>query len=149
MITKHIYADGTEVSEQDLQSDDGNALSVVYGGAQAQKRITSVVNNSDEIKKRQGKFAWSLLHKYTGCDKQWLDLWVYFIPNRCECKTGYQHIIKELPPDFSSPDAFFAWGVALHNAVNAKLGKPEVLLEDAFSLWRSVNGSLEDKETQH
>ena len=137
MTTRHIYADGSEVMDHSLQQEDENALSVVYGGSQAQKRITSVVNNSDEIKKRQGEFAWSLLHKYTGCDKQWLDLWVYFIPNRCEFKTGYQHIIKELPPDFSSPDAFFAWGVALHNAVNAKLGKPEVCLVEAIKIWRS------------
>jgi len=70
---------------------------------------------------KQGQFAWSLLHRYRGCDPQWLELWVYFIPQRCECKDGFQKILEQLPPDFSSPQSFFAWGVALHNTVNEKL----------------------------
>lgn len=94
---------------------------------------------------KQGQFAWSLLHRYRGCDPQWLELWVYFIPQRCDCKDGYQKILEELPPDFSSPEAFFAWGVRLHNAVNAKLGKPEITIEEAYSIWRKNDG-MEYKE---
>jgi hypothetical protein len=45
-----------------------------------------------------------------------------------------------MPPDFSSPEAFFAWGVRLHNAVNAKLGKPEITIEEALSIWRKSDG---------
>jgi hypothetical protein len=90
-----------------------------------------------ERTEKQGQHAWTLLHQYRGCDPQWLELWVYFIPNKCECKTGYQKILEELPPDFSSPEAFFAWGVALHNAVNAKLGKPQITIDEALSIWRS------------
>jgi hypothetical protein len=51
-----------------------------------------------------------------------------------------------MPPDFSSPEAFFAWGVALHNAVNAKLGKPEITIEEAYLIWRKSDG-LDQQET--
>lgn len=96
---------------------------------------------------KQGRFAWSLLHNYRGCDPQWLELWVYFIPARCDCKDGYQKILEVMPPDFSSPEAFFAWGVRLHNAVNAKLGKPEITLDEAYSIWRNSDGSTKNSGT--
>ncbi len=89
---------------------------------------------------KQGQFAWSKLHSYRGCDPQWLDIWQYLIPQRCDCKDGYQRILAEMPPDFSSPEAFFAWGVALHNAVNAKLGKPEITIDEACKIWRNSDG---------
>lgn len=90
---------------------------------------------------KAGQFAWSLLHKYRGCDPQWIELWEYFIPaGSCNCKEGYKAILKDYPPDFSSPEAFFAWGVALHNAVNRKIGKPEMTLDEARKLWRGDDG---------
>ena len=98
-----------------------------------------VLRARNERTVQQGRFAWSKLHSYRGCDPQWLDIWQYLIPARCDCKDGYQKIIEEYPPDFSSPDAFFAWGVALHNAVNRKLGKPELTIEEARKIWRLAN----------
>ena len=96
---------------------------------------------------KQGRFAWSKLHGYTGCDPQWLDIWQYLIPARCDCKDGYQQILGEMPPDFSTPEAFFQWGVALHNAVNRKLGKPELTYDEALSIWRRNDG-LDMQETE-
>jgi hypothetical protein len=95
-----------------------------------------LIAKQNERKAQAGRLAWSKLHSYRGCDPQWLDLWQLIIPNACECRSGYQQILKELPPDFSSPEAFFAWGVALHNAVNAKLGKPQITIDEAYSIWR-------------
>jgi len=100
----------------------------------------------DKRQQDEGRFAWSKLHRYLGCDPQWLDIWVHLIPNNCSCRSGYQHILKELPPDFTSPEAFFAWGVALHNAVNAKLGKPQTTIDEALSIWRS-NDARESKNS--
>ena len=88
----------------------------------------------------QGRFAWDKLHGYRGCDPQWLDIWQYLIPQSCNCKDGYQRILADMPPDYSSPEAFFAWGVALHNAVNKKLSKPEITIEEAYSIWRKTDG---------
>jgi hypothetical protein len=99
-----------------------------------------LAEKAERNKARQGQFAWSKLHGYTGCDPQWLDIWQYLIPQRCDCKDGYQRILAEMPPDFTSPEAFFAWGVALHNAVNAKLGKPEITIDEAYSIWRKSDG---------
>jgi hypothetical protein len=101
------------------------------------QREQNLIPSQDAIG-NAGRFAWKLLHSYRGCDPQWMDLWVYFIPNRCECKTGYQQIIKEMPPDYSSPMAFFHWTVRIHNAVNRKLGKAELTLGQALTLWRNV-----------
>jgi hypothetical protein len=95
-------------------------------------------SKSNDIRIKQGNFAWSLLHKYTGCDPQWFELWQYFIPNRCDCQAGYQKILESLPPDFSSPDAFFAWGVQLHNAVNKKLERQEMQIDQANANWRNI-----------
>ena len=93
-----------------------------------------------ERSNQAGRLAWTKLHSYRGCDPQWLDIWQYLIPQRCECKDGYQRILADMPPDYSSPEAFFAWGVALHNAVNKKLSKPEITIEEAYSIWRKTDG---------
>ena len=34
-------------------------------------------------------------------------------------------------PDFSSPETYFAWTVAAHNSVNAKLGKKIFTVDEA------------------
>jgi hypothetical protein len=99
-----------------------------------------VAAKADRQKAKQGQFAWTKLHSYTGCDPQWLDIWQYLIPQRCDCKDGYQRILAEMPPDYTSPEAFFAWGVNLHNAVNAKLGKQQITIEEALSIWRKSDG---------
>jgi hypothetical protein len=90
---------------------------------------------------------WHLLHEYRGCDPEWLARWERIIPTgRCNCKEGYREILKNYPPDFTSPDAFFWWGIQLHNAVNAKInserGESRKLytLEEAYSEWRQDDG---------
>jgi hypothetical protein len=93
-----------------------------------------------ERSNQAGRLAWAKLHGYRGCDPQWLDIWQYLIPQRCDCKDGYQRILAEMPPDFTSPEAFFAWGVNLHNSVNAKLGKQQITIEEAYSIWRKSDG---------
>jgi len=32
--------------------------------------------------------------------------------------------------------------VRLHNAVNAKLGKPQITLDEAYSIWRKDDGMV-------
>lgn len=52
-----------------------------------------------------------------------------------DCRLNWQTELGKLPPDYSSPAAFFAWTVAAHNAVNDRLGKPQFLLSDAQALY--------------
>jgi len=85
----------------------------------------------------QGRKAWEQLHSYAGCDPEWYANWKRTIPSfGCSCRRDFDAIEKELPPDFSSPDAFFARGVEWHNAVNRKLNKPEITIEEARSIWQ-------------
>lgn len=65
--------------------------------------------------------------------------WENRIPNYdCRCREGYNQFKAADPPDFSSPMAFFHWTVRIHDAVNRKLGKPELTLGQALTLWRHV-----------
>lgn len=82
---------------------------------------------------KMGRALWLELHSYRQ-DKEWserdakrfLGGWESRIPNfeHCDCRESYGRFRAELPPDFSSYDAFYSWGVSMHNKVNAKLGKP-------------------------
>jgi hypothetical protein len=89
---------------------------------------------------------WIALHDGSIHDEATLAEWELSIPQYgCQCKAFYRAWKAENAPDFSSPEAFFAWGVALHNAVNAKLGKPQITLDEAYSIWRKDDG-MEHKE---
>jgi len=91
----------------------------------------------EERKAKQGRFAWSKKHGYLGCDPQWHELWVLLIPAfGCSCRQDFADYCKDNPPNFSSPAAYWLWGVHLHNWVNRKLGKTELTVEEALALWR-------------
>lgn len=51
----------------------------------------------------------------------------------CKCKEFWLQWIKTCPPDFKN---YFEWTVKTHNAVNKKLNKPEITLEDAKKLYQ-------------
>ena len=91
---------------------------------------------------------WIGLHNGAIFDAAGLSEWEKTIPHYgCACRQFYQDYKTDMPPDFSTPEAFFAWGVALHNAVNRKLGKPELTIDEALSIWRKNDG-LDMQETQ-
>jgi hypothetical protein len=84
---------------------------------------------------------WIALHDGSIRDAKGLAGWELTIPQYvCNCRRFYAEWKAANPPDFTSPEAFFAWGVNLHNAVNAKLGKPEITIEEALSIWRKTDG---------
>jgi len=86
---------------------------------------------------------WIALHDGTVFDAKSLADWEISIPQYgCQCKAFYRAWKAENAPDFSSPKAFFAWGVALHNSVNAKLDKPQITIEEAYSIWRKDDGMV-------
>ena len=86
---------------------------------------------------------WIALHDGTVFDAKTLADWELSIPRYgCQCKAFYHAWKAENAPDFSSPEAFFAWGVELHNAVNAKLGKPQITLDEAYLIWRKDDGMV-------
>ena len=101
---------------------------------------------AEDRKAQHGRFAWSKKHGYLGCDPQWHEIWVLLIPAfGCTCKQSFADYCNETPPDFSSPEAYWLWGVALHNHVNRKLGKPELTIEEARLQWSRLD-DLEHKQ---
>lgn len=87
------------------------------------------------------KNPWIDLHDGTVHDALSLANWELNIPQYgCQCKKFYAEWKAENEPDFTSPDGFFAWTVRLHNAVNVKLGRPELTIDEARKIWRSKDG---------
>ena len=103
----------------------------------------------DEVKRKQddevpaillnGPRFWAELHllglrhrsgkNMTG----WLNDWRDSIPfNGCPCKEHLDEWVSENPPDWNR---FFEWGIDLHNAVNIRIGKPTMDVENAKELW--------------
>ena len=88
---------------------------------------------------------WIALHNGSIVDAAGLAAWELTIPQyECGCRRFYAEYKMANPPDFTTPEAFFAWGVALHNAVNRKLGKPELTIDEALSIWRKSDAYTED-----
>jgi hypothetical protein len=81
------------------------------------------------------------LHAYDGCDPVWHAEWELTIPNYgCSCRKDYAEYKAANPPDFFSPNAYWLWGVNLHNWVNRKLGKTELTVNQAKAIWRREDG---------
>ena len=99
----------------------------------------------NQARDNQGRLAWSKLHGYKGCDPQWLEIWEMILPKHCGCQVDYQAYKNSSPPDFTSPESLWLWGVALHNHVNRKLGKPELTVDEARLQW-SRSDDLEHKQ---
>ena len=120
---------------------------VLVGGNAGQ--WTTNKNQTGESKLRSRllfvRSLWADLHNGTIRDALTLADWELQIPQYgCQCKRFYADWKADNQPDFSSLEAFFAWGVRLHNAVNAKLNKPEITIDEAYSIWRSNDGQSQN-----
>jgi hypothetical protein len=130
MIINHEFGNG----KPSARTVTTSASSVAGPGLRITKEEREAKRK--EIISKQGQRAWSMLHRYKGCDSVFVEAWEAWIPSTCSCRDDYKAILKEHPFDFSSPDAFFRSGIELHNAVNRKLGKPELTLDEAYRIWR-------------
>jgi hypothetical protein len=75
--------------------------------------------------------------------KEWLDRFAGKIP--CgDCRRHWLAETQSNPPPLNSPGDLFAWTVARHNAVNRRLGKPEIALNDARVRWDKRADSIHD-----
>lgn len=54
---------------------------------------------------------------------------------KCNCREFWRKYVISNPPRFGTHGEYFAWTVECHNAVNQKLGKPIVSLEEAKKLY--------------
>jgi hypothetical protein len=74
---------------------------------------------------------WAKLHT-TLMDSAMFAEWVDAIPGCATCKRDFLELIKINPPRF---DDWWKWGWEIHNAVNRKLGKPELTWDYFQVIW--------------
>ena len=87
------------------------------GPAQSIKASTSTADLWRELHRRPFSPTLNLAE-----ESQWLASWAARVP--CgECRQEYAAIVKGMPPDLSSAEAYWQWTYRLHSLVNAKLGK--------------------------
>jgi hypothetical protein len=99
----------------------------------------------------RGRELWAELHAYRyttpEAAAQFFKRWRASVP--CgDCRRNLAKVLKETPPDFSSGDAFFAFGVALHNAVNRKLGRAEWTVKQAHQEYHSQTPAADSSSDQ-
>lgn len=58
-----------------------------------------------------------------------------YIAPGCDCRHFYNKWREENPPDYGD---YFAWTVALHNAINKKTDKPTITLANAKKQWKII-----------
>lgn len=80
---------------------------------------------------------WRKLHA-TRFTPEEFELWVQGIPGCSSCQRDFRRILKNHPPRF---DDWERWTWEIHNAVNARLGKPEFTFEQACKIWGWNNGN--------
>ena len=89
-----------------------------------------------------GRELWAMLHK-RAChhdgrnDSRFIAEFGRKIPRYmrgCSCNEFWRQYIKKNPPVYTKY-GYFKWTVDLHNAVNAKLGKKQISLEEARKIW--------------
>jgi len=76
---------------------------------------------------------WKEIHTKQDPDEVWFGNLLSRVPNGdCGCFAWLSGYIKTNPPRFND---WFVWTWELHNAVNRKLNKPEITLDEAKAIW--------------
>ena len=91
---------------------------------------------------------WLPLHRYPIVNRdswseaialEWFAGWLSDIPNYgCDCQGNFAAYLKENPPEFTTPEAFFDWTVAAHNFVSVNHAIPRkepITLEEAWAQY--------------
>ncbi len=93
-------------------------------------------NQINEHNIEQGRKAWTYLHTSDDPLEVIVEKFEAMIPSYgCGCRQGYEELKQLHPFDYSSRDEFFVSTVRLHNAVNEKLSKAVMSLDEACQVW--------------
>lgn len=88
------------------------------------------IATSPAINQRQ-RDHWKKLHT-ENFDAEKFEKWIERIPGCSTCRDNFRKLIESNPPRF---DDWFKWTWEIHNAVNAKIGKPIMDWDAACELW--------------
>jgi hypothetical protein len=85
---------------------------------------------------------WAELHTKQDATAEWFADWLIRVPKTCNtCGKSLGKLLAELgTPDYAD---WFPFSVRLHNAVNCKLGKPEIALDEALRIWQAPQFPVE------
>lgn len=100
-----------------------------------QRREARRIAHEKQVEKRHEatQALWAELHSQANPTPEWFADWLKRIPRfGCSCAKDFAAILQANPIRY---DDYFAWSVEVHNAVNRKLGKPELSVEDASAIW--------------
>jgi hypothetical protein len=89
-----------------------------------------------------GRESWRVLFTSVESIEDLIE-WEKTIPRYCECEPFYLAWKKENPPGNSID---FEWKYRLKSAVNAKLGRPNITLEEARAEWLNKKSPLDDSK---
>lgn len=88
-----------------------------------------------------GPTAWRALHMYAvrhydSSVEDWFQAWKETIPDYgCNCRSGFEKVLVELPPVYRPQEAFIRWTWRVHNRVNSKLKKPTFTWEEFVRMY--------------
>lgn len=87
-----------------------------------------------------GGNLWALWHRRAldwsgGDDTEWIKREIMARLPSCSCGNHAASYLAAHPPVWAD---YFAWTVAFHNAVNARLGRPLLALEEARARWTNA-----------
>jgi hypothetical protein len=95
----------------------------------------SITENKIKIEE-EGRIAWKALHRagYSNMiSDNWLETWEALIPKyNCQCLNEWKKIRTAIP---FRPEDQFAWAWEVHQAVNKKLGKAGLSIEEAKAIF--------------
>lgn len=63
----------------------------------------------------------------------------------CKCQEHWSAWLRFNAPVFTPTAEYFAWTVKAHNAVNLKLGKPQMSVEEATKIYTEKYNALQPK----
>ena len=96
-------------------------------------------NGPDRLSIR-GPVLWGELHRWAlTTDRKVVSRWLTRFAARIgcgECRRHWEALVTQMPADLSSNAALFAWSVTMHNAINMRLGKPEMTVDAAQVRWK-------------
>lgn len=120
------------------REEDGCVCEFLSDAPRLVNKATPAFKGVDELNREH----WTKLHSYrfTTADlaREFYRQWQDTIPNiDCGCMAHWKELVRDFPPDFSSAEAFFTWGVEAHNKVNKRLKKTILTIEEAKALWQS------------
>lgn len=110
-------------------------FAIDYPEAEAKQKLLVSTFEKDLLAKQHA--TWDLIHNRPGSgnwapgvnDDKFLDEIAQQIPGCKTCQTDFVSYRKANPPDYSSEDSYFAWGVGYHNQINLRKRNPSKVFD--------------------